>query len=95
MGRKVRRDPKAKKVEFRLLAPDAKSAFIAGDFNEWDPYSHSLKKDKQGVWKISLPLNPGKYEYRFLVDGEWQNDPDCSSLVENPFGTLNCVKIVE
>jgi len=29
------------------------------------------------------------------VDGEWQNDPNCTEYVENPFGTLNCVKRVE
>ena len=94
MAKKVKRDPKAKKVEFSLSAPEAKNAFIAGSFNQWDPYSHSLKKDKQGISKISLPLSPGRYEYRFFVDGQWQNDPHCSSFVENPFGTLNCLKIV-
>jgi hypothetical protein len=46
-------------------------------------------------YECQLPLHPGRYEYRFFVDGEWQNDPYCSSLVENPFGTLNCLKIIE
>ena len=95
MAKTIKRAPKAKKVEFSLVAPDAKTAFIAGSFNQWNRSSHPLKKDKQGIWKISLPLDPSHYEYRFFVDGEWQNDPDSSSLVENPFGTLNCLKIVE
>ena len=94
MAKKVKRDPKTKKVEFSLLAPDAKSVFIAGDFNQWKLSSHPLRQDKKGSWKISLALNPGQYEYRFFVDGQWQNDPHCSSFVENPFGTLNCLKIV-
>ena len=94
MAKKVKREPETKQVEFSLLAPDAKSAFIAGSFNQWNPSSHPLKKDKQGVWKISLALNPGQYEYRFHVDGEWQNDPKCYSFLENPFGTLNCLKNV-
>jgi 1,4-alpha-glucan branching enzyme len=94
MAKKVKRDPKAKKVEFSLLAADAKSVFVAGNFNQWNLSSYPLKKDKQGIWKISLSLDPGQYEYRFFVDGEWQNDPWCGSFVENPFGTLNCLKIV-
>jgi 1,4-alpha-glucan branching enzyme len=95
MAKTTKKNTKVMKTEFSLVAPEAKSAFIAGDFNQWNPYSHSLKKDKQGAWKISLPLNPGRYEYRFFVDEQWQNDPKCSSLVENPFGTFNCLKIVE
>jgi 1,4-alpha-glucan branching enzyme len=95
MAKTPKQNLKMRKAEFSLLAPQAKSAFIAGDFNQWDPYSHSLKKDRKGTWKIALPLHPGRYEYRFFVDGEWQNDPYCSSLVENPFGTFNCLKIIE
>jgi 1,4-alpha-glucan branching enzyme len=54
-----------------------------------------MKRDKKGVWKASLNLAPGTYQYRFFVDGEWQSDPSCTDCVENPFGTLNCVKKVE
>jgi 1,4-alpha-glucan branching enzyme len=91
----TKKNPKLMKTEFSLSAPQARSVFLAGDFNQWNPSSHPLKKDKQGVWKVSLPLDPGQYEYRFLVDEEWQNDPNCSSFVENRFGTLNCLRIVE
>ncbi len=94
MAKATKKNPKLMKIGFSLSAPQAKSVFIAGDFNQWNPSSHPLKKDRQGIWKISLPLAPGQYEYRFFVDGEWQNDPNCPSLVENPFGTLNCLKIV-
>jgi 1,4-alpha-glucan branching enzyme len=86
---------KFKKVNFSLLAPQAESVSIAGDFNHWDIGSHSMKKDKKGVWKISLNLGPGVYQYNFYVDGVWQNDPHCTEYVENPFGTLNSVKRVE
>lgn len=83
------------KTEFSLPVPQAMSVFIAGSFNQWDRSSHPLKKNKQGIWKISIPLDPGQYEYRFFVDGEWQNDPNCSPFIENPFGTVNCLKLVE
>jgi 1,4-alpha-glucan branching enzyme len=86
---------KGKKVDFSFSAPQAKSAFIAGDFNNWNTVSHSMKKDKKGIWKVSLSLLPGAYQYRFFVDGEWQSDPTCADCVENPFGTFNCVKRVD
>jgi hypothetical protein len=50
-----------------------------------------MKKDRKGVWKTSLQLTPGTYQYNFFVDGRWQNDPNCVDRVENPFGTLNCL----
>jgi 1,4-alpha-glucan branching enzyme len=95
MSNKKQEVQRVKKTEFSLLAPSAQSVFLSGVFNQWDLSSHPLKRDKNGMWKISLNLHPGQYEYRFFVDGEWQSDPICPTCVENPFGTLNCVKIVE
>jgi 1,4-alpha-glucan branching enzyme len=90
----IKKNPKLMKAEFSLSAPQATSVFIAGDFNQWNLSTHPLTRDKKGVWKISLAVGPGRYEYRFLVDGQWQNDPNCPSLVENPFGTSNCLRMV-
>ena len=84
-----------KKVHFTLSAPEAQNVFLLGDFNGWETDPHSLKKDKKGNWKISLNLTPGKYEYRFLVDGEWQNDPNCAAFVHNTFGSENCLLTLE
>jgi 1,4-alpha-glucan branching enzyme len=95
MAKATKKNPKLVKTEFSLSAPRATSVFIAGNFNQWNLSAHPLKRGKKGVWKISLTLGPGRYEYRFLVDGEWQNDPNSPSLVENAFGTLNCLKILE
>lgn len=87
-------EKKAKKIGFSLHAPQARRVSLAGDFNDWDPISYSMKKDNKGAWKISINLFPGTYQYRFFVDGEWQNDPSCSSFVENTFGTSNCLKMI-
>jgi len=97
MATKSNKKPKAtevRKTEFSLSVPQAQSVSIAGDFNQWNPSSHPLKMDDKGIWRMSLPLNPGQYEYRFFVDGEWQNDPNGSSSVENLLGTSNSLKIV-
>ena len=86
---------KPKKVQFELLALDAQKVYLAGNFNNWDPKTSLMKKDKKGTWKITLSLKPGRYEYRFLVDGNWENDPACCDCVPNEFGSQNCVRIVE
>jgi 1,4-alpha-glucan branching enzyme len=94
LGKEKAKGRKTKKVDFDFSAPHAGSVSIAGDFNDWNPGSHPMKKDKKGVWKISLNLAPGTYQYRFYVDGDWQNDPGCTSRVENPFGGQNCARVV-
>jgi 1,4-alpha-glucan branching enzyme len=86
---------KTKKVPFEFMAPDARKVSLAGDFNDWDTTASPMKKDKKGMWKATVSLNPGRYEYRFLVDGNWENDPACCDCVPNEFGTQNCVRIVE
>lgn len=80
-----------KRASFELMAPEAQSVLLAGDFNSWDTNVHPLKRSSNGLWKINLKLSPGRYEYRFLVDGQWQNDPSCESYESNPFGSDNCV----
>ena len=84
-----------KKVPFEFLAPEAQEVYLAGGFNNWDNNANAMKKDQKGLWKTSLSLKPGRYEYRFLVDGNWENDPSCCDCVPNEFGSQNCVRIVK
>ena len=78
-------------VEFTFHAPEAKKVCISGKFNAWNTSSMSMKKGKDGTWRIKLNLSPGKYEYKYFVDAAWASDLSCSELVPNPFGTENCV----
>jgi len=91
---KIKKNP-IKRVQFEFLAPEAQEVYLAGDFNDWGTSASPMKKDKKGIWKTALSLNPGRYEYRFLVDGNWGNDPSCCDCVPNEFGTQNCVRIVD
>ena len=84
-----------RKVQFEFLAPQAQEVQLAGDFNNWDASASLMKKDKKGIWTATISLKPGRYEYRFLVDGNWENDPSCSNCVPNEFGSENCVRFVE
>jgi 1,4-alpha-glucan branching enzyme len=83
-----------KKIKFELSAPEAKVVALVGNFNQWNPQANPMKKDKKGMWKATLSLETGRYEYRFIADGHWENDPSCTIHVTNEFGGENCVKIV-
>jgi 1,4-alpha-glucan branching enzyme len=85
----VARAPK-KRVTFKLIAPEAEQVILAGTFNGWDDGA-TLKRDAKGIWKTQVSLEPGRYEYRFRVDGHWRDDPECPSRIPNTFGTENCI----
>ena len=83
------------KVSFAILDPEAQSVALVGDFTEWEADAVQLKKQKNGQWKATVPLAPGSYEYRFLVDGQWRDDPQCQERLPNSFGSQNCVRVVQ
>ena len=89
-------EPKSKrrKITFSLTSPDAKEVILMGDFNHWNQKKHPMKKDVNGVWKKTTMLFPGRYEYRFLVDNRWENDPENKQLCSNSFGSKNNFIIV-
>ena len=77
--------------EFSFFAPDAKAVFLAGDFNNWDPAKHSMRKYKGNIFKKKLKLKPGSYEYKFVVDNEWLLDPQNPEKQANDIGSENSV----
>jgi len=85
---KIKTSKTGQKVRFELTYPHAKEVFLAGTFNNWQP-SHSLKSVGGGKWEAELTLTPGRYEYRFVVNGEWISDPNAKDFVPNPFGGVN------
>lgn len=87
--------PKRRRTVFSVAAPVAAEVFLAGDFNGWDPRRHPMKKEADGLWKKTLMLFPGRYEYKFFVDGEWRMDDGREGRCWNCFGTLNSVIDVE
>ena len=80
-----------RRVIFTLNAPEAKEAAVAGTFNDWkpDPLKPPAKNGGAGALSRTVYLPPGDYEYKFVVDGNWTNDPACADVVSNTFGTTN------
>ncbi len=79
-------------VVFVTLYPRAESVQVAGDFNNWQPEKTPMQKaNKTGAWKAKLSLPAGKYQYRLVVDGQWQQDPYNELTELNPFGEFNSV----
>lgn len=81
-------------VCLELVRPDAQEVGIAGSFNDWHPSVTPMIRLNDGKWAKELALPPGRYEYRFVVDGEWVDDPTATELIPNPFGTANAVLVV-
>ncbi len=81
----------AKSTEFKLFAPQARRVSLAGSFNNWDAKKLTARKDAKGNWAVKTNLKPGSYEYKFVVDGSWVNDPGCNRCVSNNLGSQNCV----
>lgn len=80
-----------KRVTFKLENPSAGEVFLAGSFNAWSPTAKALKKDARGIWKTTTTLPQGAHEYRFVVDGVWQDDPENPEKSMNEFGSHNSV----
>ena len=82
---------KINSTEFVLYAPEAKEVFLAGDFNDWNPEKFAMRKFKNGNCKKKVKLKPGRYEYQFIVDGDWWLDPENDNRSTTPYGSENSV----
>lgn len=79
-------------VLFVAHAPGAGAVQLAGDFNNWQPdITPMMRADQDARFHAHLPLAPGRYRYRYVIDGQWSNDPHNNYVEANPFGELNNV----
>ncbi|MBI9018396.1 MAG: AAA family ATPase [Phycisphaerae bacterium] len=76
-------------IHFVALYPKAEEVAIAGDFNNWVPETKLKAIGQTGKWACELPLSSGTYQYRYVVDGRWQQDPYNASITTNEFGEYN------
>lgn len=84
-----------KKSVFELKLPEAQTVSLLGDFNEWDPTKHVMKKGRNGVWKTEIKLAPGEYQFLYFADqNRWLTDDSCSRAIGG-IGTENSVAVVQ
>ena len=99
MARRTKNTPavptaKNRVCRFELYHAQAATVCIAGSFNDWQPNAAPMVALGDGRWVKELTLPPGRYEYRFVVNGEWQDDPNATEVVPNPHGGVNAVLTV-
>jgi 1,4-alpha-glucan branching enzyme len=79
---------------FSFTAPAALSVELVGDFTRRRQEPIYLRKGADGIWRATVELPPGTHQYRFLVDGQWRDDPECALHVPNPYGSQDSVRQV-
>lgn len=95
-GTKTSDDPPVHEVEFVLEFIGAERVYVTGDFNAWQPAClRMIGTPEAGLWQKRLLLPVGRHEYKFIVDGKWQHDPDARENVPNIYGSLNSVLEVQ
>jgi len=86
------------RVQFVLVAPDAKKVAVVGDFNGWDASHASYQAQHRGggVWSVTAPVPVGHHRYSFVVDDSvWVTDPMAPRVADNDYGVANSAIVVE
>ena len=89
------RSPKHR-VCFEVEAPPGSEVSVVGTFNAWEAGKHPLRPGpgEPGIFRRAMLLPSGRYEYKFVVEGEWSADHRCPQWVFNEFDTLNSVLVL-
>jgi hypothetical protein len=83
-------------ILFVTDAPNAARVSVAGDFNNWSPDSTPMIPNGDGsCFRAMLPLAPGRYRYRYVIDGRWTRDPHNQMVEANPFGDVDSIVEVQ
>jgi len=83
--------PEMMTTRFYCEAPGAESVYVTGSFNDWSLDETYRMNKENGSWVADIPLAPGVYQYRFIVDGKWLDDPSNTAKERNAFGDVNSV----
>ncbi|MFH1278294.1 MAG: carbohydrate-binding module family 20 domain-containing protein [Candidatus Eisenbacteria bacterium] len=82
-------------VKFSYRSPGATSVHLAGEMNAWSSDATPMARHGD-VWSVVLPLEPGMYRYKFVVDGnQWKEDPDNPTKVDDNYGGFNSLLVVK
>ena len=70
---------------------EASQVYLVGDFNGWDSEATRMRRMKDGTFRARLDLEPGEYQYKFVVDRRYVADPGAERTVPDPYGGVNGV----
>lgn len=88
-------DSELRMVKFEFTAGSGHKVALAGSFNDWEQEVIMMEySETTGRYSCEIALPCGTYEYKLVIDGEWETDPDNQNFAANDFGTLNSVVIV-
>ena len=95
MIRKLPRNGSHAKVTF-FLSDDGRSVTVVGDFNDWNPHTHQLKRRTNGTRSIAVELPTATtVRFRYLTqDGEFFDDPDADGVEPNGYGQTHSLLAV-
>ena len=82
-------------VTFNFADAPGQQVFLSGSFNNWQMNKPMKEKNGTGVYSCRLLLEPGEYQYKFVVNGQWRLDSENPCFVPNGFGELNSLLQVE
>ena len=83
-------------VPIHFNDPSASTVSVVGTFNGWSPNSTKMSRLEDGTWRVKIRLRPGRFEYKFAVDGtDWIPDPNNPEAVDDGFGGRNSVLVVD
>jgi len=91
------RTGRAQEVLLEFQSPGARTVSLAGDFNGWGTERGAVRSEnRDGRWVFRVQLEPGRYEYAFIVDGKkWLPDPGAAGIIPDGFGGLNSLLYVQ
>ncbi|MBI9037970.1 MAG: hypothetical protein JEY97_07550 [Bacteroidales bacterium] len=81
------------KLSFNPKGKKFKTVQFAGEMNGWNPSSGNMK-NLGNIWQAEFLLNPGTYQYQFVVDENWILDPNNPDSIDNNVGGFNSLLIV-
>ncbi|PIP18613.1 MAG: hypothetical protein COX41_07270, partial [Candidatus Omnitrophica bacterium CG23_combo_of_CG06-09_8_20_14_all_41_10] len=81
--------PRLTEIMFSLSSPGAKDVYLVGEFNNWQINETARMMQNNGTWSKKLNLTPGKYRYRFVIDGSWIEDSSNPFKEANPYGSVD------
>ena len=87
---KLTRRTTTRRVMFHKRAEPGSQVFLAGDFNGWSTTDYPMvDREGNGMFSCSVELQPGIYQYKFVVDGIWCLDESNPEFVVSDLGTFN------